>query len=186
MAAMRSSRIATSAIDFATAPAALLPRVGAFTPGIAALREGGYDRALRDRVAADRPTFAICLGLQLLLDGSEEAEDTGTAGLGIVPGRATRFPTSVRVPQLGWNRVTSDPDCRVLGSGYAYFANSYRLVERPAGFALATADHAGEFVAAVERGRLVACQFHPELSGAFGHGVLTRWLAGAAAEATTC
>ena len=88
-----------------------------------------------------------------------------------------RFPESVRVPQFGWNHVTANTDCRLIASGHAYFANSYRLAERPSGWAVATADHGGTFVAAMERGALLACQFHPELSGAYGHALLSRWIA---------
>ncbi|MBK8976979.1 MAG: imidazole glycerol phosphate synthase subunit HisH [Planctomycetes bacterium] len=170
----------------ARAPAVLLPGVGAFDAGLATLREHGVDAALRDRIAAGRPTLAICLGLQLLLDGSDESR-SGAPGLAIVPGRASRFGDTVRVPQLGWNLTTAERGCRVLATGHAYFANSYRLVERPPGYACAVADHGGPFVAAVERGALVACQFHPELSGRFGRALLSRWLAHAfSAERTTC
>ena len=68
--------------------------------------------------------------------------------------------------------------CRLLGSGYAYFANSFRLVGEPAGWAVARADHGGPFVAGLERGDVLACQFHPELSGDYGAALLRRWLNG--------
>ena len=84
----------------------------------------------------------------------------------------------MRVPQFGWNRVEPAPDCRFLAPGYAYFANSYRVLEAP-GCRVATAEHGGRFVAALERDHVVACQFHPELSGAYGHALIARWLEGA-------
>lgn len=163
--------------ELSAAAAVVLPGVGAFDAGLEGLRAlPGMAEALAERIAADRPTLAVCLGLQLLLHGSEESP-TGARGLGIVPGRATRFPDSVRVPQLGWNLVEADPACRLLGTGgYAYFANSYRLAEIPAGFACGLADHGGRFVAALERGNLLACQFHPELSGRYGAALLRRFV----------
>ena len=131
------------------------------------------------RVESGRPTLAICLGLQLLVDASDEAP--GQPGLGVISGRVGRFPSGVKVPQLGWNRVMAEPSCRLLGSGTAYFANSYRLEGIPEGWSAATSEHGGTFVAGLERGAVLACQFHPELSGEWGEGVLRRWI-----EASAC
>ena len=164
----------------------VLPGVGAFAAAMAELDRRSLTAALKERVLAGRPTLGICLGLQLLLDGSDEAEADGVRGLGRIPGRATRFPVDVRVPQFGWNRIDASPGCRVLQSGHAYFANSYRLVEPPVGWHVATADHGGSFVAAVERGRIVACQFHPELSGALGQSILSAWVDTARQEVSAC
>jgi glutamine amidotransferase len=150
----------------------ILPGVGAFGAAMQAL-EGGLDAALRARIAADRPTLAVCVGLQVLCEASEESP--GVVGLGLVPGTVRRFPTTVTVPQLGWNRVTPTPGSR-LADGYVYFANSYRLSTLPDGFEGALADHGGPFVGALERGALLACQFHPELSGAYGSALIGRWL----------
>jgi imidazole glycerol phosphate synthase glutamine amidotransferase subunit len=151
----------------------MLPGVGAFGAAMARLVEAGADVALRERIAADRPTMAICVGHQLLFQGSDESP--GARGLGIVPGRVRRFPQRVRVPQFGWNEVEAAEDCDLLESGYAYFANSYRATEA-AGWRIATAEHGGRFIAAMERGKVIATQFHPELSGAYGEALLSRWL----------
>jgi imidazole glycerol phosphate synthase glutamine amidotransferase subunit len=165
----------------------VLPGGGAFGAGMTALREHGLDQVLRERAAADRPLAAVCLGLQLLCDASEESP--GVTGLGIVPGVVRRFvaPTGVRlrIPQLGWNRVTVDPPsavaspARFLADGYAYYANSFRLADVPAalpGWRVALSVYGGPFIGAMERGRLLACQFHPELSGPWGEKLLGRWL----------
>src|SRR4029453_10982833 len=130
------------------------------------LREAGLDAALAARVRGGRATLAMCVGLQVLFEASDESPDA--RGLAGVPGRVGRFPEAVRTPQFGWNRVEPEPGCRLLEPGYAYFANSYRVREAP-GCAIATAEHGSRFVAALERGRVLACQFHPELSGAYGH-----------------
>ncbi|MBI1849965.1 MAG: imidazole glycerol phosphate synthase subunit HisH [Planctomycetes bacterium] len=152
----------------------VLPGVGAFAAAMLELDATGVASALADRVRAGRATLAVCLGLQLLGEASEESP--GARGLGVLAGTARRFPESVRVPQMGWNRVEPDAGCRVLTAGDAYFANSYRLVDAPRGWLVATSDHGGRFVAALERGRVLACQFHPELSGAWGLDLLRRWL----------
>lgn len=115
----------------------------------------------------------MCVGLQVLFEESEESP--GSEGLGVLPGKVGRFPDTVRVPQFGWNRIEPEPGCRYLEPGYAYFANSYRALAAP-GCKVARAEHGDRFVAAVERGPLLACQFHPELSGAFGHRLIARWL----------
>jgi imidazole glycerol phosphate synthase glutamine amidotransferase subunit len=173
-------RLSTCAAELADAERVVLPGVGAFGAVAARLRERGLVEVLRDRILAGRATLAICLGMQLLCEASEESP--GVRGLGVIPQTIQRFPDDVRVPQLGWNRITSQPSCHFLAPGFAYFANSYCLAVPPAGWQHATAEHGMPFVAAVERGAVLACQFHPELSGAFGATLLRRWLAGGAAS----
>jgi imidazole glycerol phosphate synthase glutamine amidotransferase subunit len=152
----------------------VLPGVGSFGAGMQRIEELGMREALVERAAAGKPLLAVCLGLQLLCAESEES--AGVEGLGIVPAKITRFPDTVRIPQFGWNRVVADESCRLLTSGYAYFANSYRLQEAPEGWSPAMAEHGGPFVAAMERDNILACQFHPEISGKWGLGLLERWL----------
>ncbi len=151
----------------------MLPGVGAFGAARRRLRDSGADRALRARIERDRPTLAICVGHQLLFRAS--AESPGVDGLGVVDAVVEAFPAGVRTPQFGWNEVTADEDCLLLESGWFYFANSYRAVEAP-GFQIARADHGGPFIAAMERGRLIGCQFHPELSAHDGAALLARFL----------
>jgi imidazole glycerol-phosphate synthase subunit HisF len=152
----------------------VLPGVGAFGAAAAELRARGLDGALRERVAGGAPLLAVCLGLQLLCDGSEEAPDV--PGLGIVQGTCRRLPVGVRVPHLGWNRVVATPHARFVRTAEAAFANSYALREEPLGWQAAWTTHGAPFVAAIERDNTLACQFHPELSGAYGGEVLARWL----------
>lgn len=152
----------------------VLPGVGAFGAGIGALRSRGLDTAVMEAVASGSPLLAICLGMQLLCEGS--AESPGESGLGVVPGRCTRLPDGVRVPQLGWNAVDPDPECRFVGAMDAAWANSFVLADAPPSWAAAWTSHGTRFVAALERDAVLACQFHPELSGAAGRDLLRRWL----------
>ena len=168
------SRLSESPEDVARAERLVLPGVGTLAAAMERLYECDLVESIRERIASDRPTLAVCLGMQIMCEGSEESPDM--RGLGVVKGKITRFPEEVRVPQLGWNRISSDDGCKYLSDGYAYFANSYRLVDVPSGWRVAMCDYAGEFVAAMERGSVLACQFHPELSGEFGLGIIKRWL----------
>lgn len=166
------------------APLVVLPGVGAFGPAMSRLRGLGLDGPLRERIERGAPTLAICLGLQLLARSSEESP--GVAGLGIVDVPVTRYGGSVRVPQMGWNRVEPEANFAFARSGYAYFANSYRMTECPEGFSAAWSSHAGRFIAAIRRGNVVACQFHPELSGAYGQELLRWWVGLVAQEPVPC
>ncbi|MFH1844250.1 MAG: imidazole glycerol phosphate synthase subunit HisH [bacterium] len=168
----------------ARAERVVLPGVGALAPAIRRLEGDGLREALGIRFAENRPTLAICLGLQLLCRGSQESPDT--PGLGFLDLVASRFPDTVPVPQMGWNHLEPDQRCRYLRPGYAYFANSYRLTEAPADWRVAWAWHGTPFVAALEHGALLACQFHPELSGAWGQDLLRRWLEDETAGGVSC
>ena len=166
-------RVAENVDEIAAASHVMLPGVGAFGASMARLKERGLDAALRDRILADRPTICVCVGYQLLFEASEESP--GVAGLGVIREPIGRYPSDVRTPQFGWNLVRPAEDCDLLEEGYAYFANSYRATSAP-GWKVAHAEHGGRFVAAVERGNVIGCQFHPELSGAYGMALLSRFL----------
>ena len=170
----RSVKITDNAFAVRNAKRIVLPGVGAFAPVAAQLRDNGLGDAVRDRVAQDRPTLTVCLGLHLMAESSQEGE--GAEGLGLLAVGVSRFPSSVVVPQLGWNSIEADSGCTLLTDGDAYFANSYRIEDPPTGWSVAWSDHGGRFVAAVERGNVLGCQFHPELSGSWGEGLLERWL----------
>ena len=170
----RTPRPLDSAAGIARARYVVLPGVGSFEGGMAEIRRRGWAEAIRRRVEEGRPTLGICLGLQLLCDGSDEAP--GVPGLGCIPGRVVRLEGAGRVPQLGWNRLSAPGDSVFLRSGVVYFANSYRLETAPSGWSAARSWHGNRFVAGLERAGVLACQFHPELSGRVGAALLTRWL----------
>lgn len=163
----------------------VLPGVGAFGPAVRRLRALRLDDAIIRRVELGRPLLAICLGMQLLCGGSEESESE--PGLAVLPGIVRRFVGVARVPQMGWNRIRASDGAALLRSEPMYFANSYRLERIPEGWDGATSEYGGSFAAAVERGPVLACQFHPELSGRAGLQLIGRWLEAArAAEGVPC
>lgn len=166
--------IVRAAPEIESAPMLVLPGVGTFGAAAAELTRSGIGGALRRRVAAGRPTLAICVGMQLLASTSDESDRA--EGIGAFAQHVRRFPDGMTVPQMGWNWVEPESGCRLVSGGWAYFANSYRLEKVPQGWRGAVSEHGGSFVAALEREGVLACQFHPELSGAWGSDLLGRWL----------
>lgn len=181
-----ASTLTSSAETVRNAELVVLPGVGAFGPAMQELRRNCLDDAIRSRLEANLPLLAICLGLQLLFDSSEESP--GIPGLSIVPGTVTRFQPPLRTPQMGWNEVLpSDSACArstppLFRPSWMYFANSYCVRSQPTGWDFATTGYGGDFVSAMQRGRTLACQFHPELSGADGLSLISRWTALATAR----
>ena len=156
----------------------ILPGVGAFDHGMAALSERGLAEALKKRVAcASVPLLGICLGMQLLGNSSEEGS---LAGLGLIDGRCARFrfgdERPLKVPHMGWN-VLAPKRASPLFKGLEenarfYFVHSYHLVCADASDVLATAHYGIEFTAVVQRGNVWGVQFHPEKSHRFGMTLL--------------
>src|SRR2546429_393387 len=165
------------------APRVVLPGVGAFGAGLGALRAHGLDSAITDVAARGTPLLGICLGMQMLCEASDETP--GVPGLGVIAGVCRRLPDDVRVPHLGWNAVTAESNGGLIATGVAAFANSYALRDAPAGWTAGWTTHGVRFVAALERDGVLVCQFHPELSGAYGAGLLQRWITGARATQPT-
>lgn len=163
-----------AASDVEKAELLVLPGVGAFGAGMESLLSAGVVGALRDRVAHGRPTLAICLGMQMLFGASDETE--GVAGIGAIGGRLVRFPEDGLSTHFGWNEVRVPTGARFLEDGFAYFAHSYRLEREVEGWRCATTRLNGGYVSALERDGVLACQFHPELSGAWGRRLLARWV----------
>lgn len=158
----------------------LLPGIGAFDEGMARLHDRGLVEPLREFAASGRPLFGICLGMQLLLDGSEEGQ---TPGLGLVPGRSVRFSETagVRVPHMGWNIVEPtrvDPLVDGLPEDSRfYFVHSYRVVPDRSEDELGTTNYGGPFASMIRAGNVVGAQFHPEKSHAFGMTILKNFAA---------
>ena len=156
----------------------VLPGVGAFGRCMEALRASGLDRVAKDAVDSGIPFLGICIGMQMLYEGSEE--DPDATGLGLLPGTVRRLPDGVRRPQMQWNRLDlARPDSLLLQElgpePWVYFVHSYAA--EASDHVIATCDYGGPVVAAVEHGRLWATQFHPEKSGSVGLQLLTNFAA---------
>jgi imidazole glycerol phosphate synthase glutamine amidotransferase subunit len=150
----------------------VLPGVGAFGAVMRQLRREGFDERIAAIAKSGTPFLGVCVGLQVLLEGSEES--LGVAGLGLVPGTVVRFREG-KIPQIGWNYLTP----KLKGDwepGYVYFVNSYYARPDDPQAVLYEADYHGPFCAAIRRENITAFQFHPEKSGHFGHELIRRWL----------
>lgn len=175
----------------------VFPGVGTAAQCMRNLRARSFDRALRDAVAAGKPVLAVCIGMQLLFDRSEE--DGGVDALGILPGRVTRFVPDaplVKVPHMGWNRTDTPRAHPLLPAGLPggdfYFVHSYYVAPawndpavrhdpaapgRAPGIVYGTTGYSGTtFASMVGLGSLFAAQFHPEKSGEAGLDILRRFL----------
>jgi imidazole glycerol phosphate synthase glutamine amidotransferase subunit len=159
------------------AEAVILPGVGSFEAGMRVLRESGTDDAIRRRIQARRGLLAICLGMQMLFERSEESP--GVQGLGIIEGEVKRFTDVARVPHMGWNELRAPANSAIFRTGDVYYANSYRIDRAPQGWRACLSRYGSEFIGAVELQDapcIAACQFHPELSGTNGVDIFRRWL----------
>ncbi len=158
--------VTTSATEVEQAPLAVVAGVGHVASTVRGLAAHGLDDALRERVAAGRPTLGICVGMQVLFEESEE----GGRGLGLLAGPVRRLRAR-RVPHMGWNALAvaeGEPLADGLEGAFVYFAHSYAVEPADEAVELARVDHDGRVVAAVAHGPLAGAQFHPERSGAAG------------------
>jgi len=171
-----SVRAVDSPADIAGATHLVLPGVGSFGAAMTGLRDRQWPRLIREWIGDDRPLLAVCVGLQVLFESSEESPMA--AGLAILGGAVERIADSavLATPHMGWNDVQVEGESRLIRSGRAYFANSYCARRAIEADAIGTTCYGGPFLAAFERGKLLACQFHPELSGPYGLDLMTRWL----------
>jgi len=158
----------------------VLPGVGAFGASARALRASGLDAVARAALASGVPFLGVCVGFQLLFEGSEESP--ADPGLGELGGVVRRLRGDVKLPQMQWNRtspVPGTPGAMLEGEEWFYYVHSYAPVpEGPdRSCVVATCDYGGEVVAAVERARCWGTQFHPEKSGHAGLALLGRFVA---------
>jgi len=172
----------TTPEDILQAEKLIFPGVGSFGNAMQRLADFGYLEALIQYITDDRPYLGICLGLQTLFDGSEEA--LGVAGLGIINGIIKRFDdNSLSIPQMGWNGINIRKPSSLF-TGYQqeklYFVHSYRAVPtwENDDWILTTTNYGDEFISGVQKGRVAAFQFHPEKSGAAGLNILQNFLSG--------
>ncbi len=168
--------ITSNAGDIAKASKIVLPGVGHFST-TQSLASSGMKDAIRDAISRGMPFLGICVGMQWMFGGSEEAP--GSAGLGVLEGQCERFPGNVKSPHVGWNSIEINPSSRLFGgvhsSSFFYFTHSYRapVTENT----VACCEYGGKFAAAAERDHLFGVQFHPEKSGEVGLKILENFCA---------
>ncbi len=160
--------------------ALILPGVGAFGDAMEALNSRGFPEAIREFVKSGRPFLGICLGMQLLLDSSEESP--GVEGLHILKGTVRRFPANMglKVPHIGFNSITRQNEASLFdGLGehpYYYFVHSYYCSFEDASQCAARAEYGLSFDASAQWNNVFATQFHPEKSGVVGLRTLQNFL----------
>ena len=171
---------AASARDIDRADALLLPGVGEFGSAVKELSRRALCGAIKGAAADGVPLLGICLGMQLLFGASEEAPEA--RGLGILAGRSLRFPDGpgLKVPHTGWNSITPLKESALLSGVRAgscmYFVHSFFVRCDERADAAAEAFYGSRFDAAVERGNVFGCQFHPEKSGSAGLSILKNFI----------
>jgi glutamine amidotransferase len=154
----------------------ILPGVGAFGDAMKQLKQYDLDKAIAEVVAEEKPLLGICLGLQLLFEGSEESQ--GVEGLHLLEGRVLRIPDwpGLKIPHIGWNSLHLQHDGRlfegIAEDAYVYFVHSYYLKATDEQIVKATTEYSTTIHASVEQGNVFACQFHPEKSGTVGLSIL--------------
>ena len=181
------ARLTADPEQVASAAGVVVPGVGNFGRCAAALRASGLEPVVREAAGAARdgvgaPFLGICIGMQMLFDGSDESPDVD--GLGVVAGRVTRLPETARLPQIGWNTLDVTPGSRLCARlpdpAWLYFVHSYAPEPADDAVVAASCTYGRRFAAAIERGPVWATQFHPEKSGEVGLRLLRNFVEAAA------
>jgi len=161
----------------------IFPGQGAFGDSLAKIRQKGLDQLILDWTNADKPFFGICVGFQALFESSSESECT--AGLGIFKGNVRHFDEpDLKTPHMGWNSAKIESKIDQQGfwstqettSPYFYFVHSYHPENVEEEYAVTSTTYGHQFVSAVQRGRLLATQFHPEKSQDSGLALMRQFL----------
>ena len=159
----------------------ILPGVGSFGTAMENLKKFELDKVVKEVTAEGKPFLGICLGLQLLFDGSEESE--GVEGLGILPGDIVKIPDKpgLKIPHIGWNSLTLQNDGRLFQEletvPYVYFVHSFYLKAKEETMVKAVTEYSVNIHASVEKDNVFACHFHPEKSSTTGLKILKNFAA---------
>ena len=158
----------------------ILPGVGAFGDAMEKLHQYELVDTIRQAAASGKPFLGICLGLQLLFESS--GESPGVEGVSVLPGKKLRIPDhpGLKIPHMGWNSLSVTPGARLFrgieNGAYVYFVHSYYCKADDESIVAATTEYSTHIHAAVERGNVFACQFHPEKSGSVGLQILKNFI----------
>ena len=171
-------QVISSAGDVEGAKKLIVPGVGNFGDMVDSLDRAGIRRSLEKSVASGTPFLGICLGLQILFEGSEESP--GKRGLGILEGDVRRLNTSLKVPHIGWNQIAITKAVPLFDgiqdNSYFYFVHSYAVVPRKSDVISSRTDYGIPFVSSSSLGNVYGVQFHPEKSGAIGLRMLRNFV----------
>lgn len=178
------AKITSDARTIAAADKIVLPGVGAFGDCMENLTATGLIPTIKDFVKTGKSMLGICVGLQILFEGSEES--IGVAGLGLLKGKVRRIQApGLKVPHMGWNSLTIKSQRQPLDlfqglseKPYVYFVHSYHAVPQDSAIVTATTEYGSELTAAVAKGNIQATQFHPEKSGDVGLAILKNFING--------
>ena len=178
------AKITSDARTIAAADKIVLPGVGAFGDCMENLTATGLIPTIKDFVKTGKPMLGICVGLQILFEGSEES--IGVAGLGLLKGKVRRIQApGLKVPHMGWNSLTIKSQRQPLDlfqglseKPYVYFVHSYHAVPQDSAIVTATTEYGSKLTAAVAKGNIQATQFHPEKSGDVGLAILKNFING--------
>ena len=162
--------------EILSADKVILPGVGAFGDAMAQLKKYELDKVVHEVAEMEKPLLGICLGLQLMFESSEETP--GVEGLHLLDGKIHRIPEAegIKIPHIGWNSLDFPKESKLFQGiskqAYVYFVHSYYLKAADENIVAATTEYSTHIHAAVEKGNIFACQFHPEKSSAVGLQIL--------------
>jgi glutamine amidotransferase/cyclase len=171
-------KIVSGPEDILSAEKLVFPGVGAFGSMMQILHEKNFVEPLKVYINSNRPFLGICLGLQALFGHSQEAPHL--SGLGLIAGSVKRFNIDLSVPHIGWNGLNFKKSSRIFtglqGDEKFYFVHSYHVDVEDKAVILTTTDYGYEFVSSIQKGNIIASQFHPEKSGRAGLLILKNFL----------